>query len=51
MVIFVRRAAGDVTEETELSACNYAGEQLLIQAGPDFISGYVAGVWDPQNLV
>jgi len=27
-VIFVRRAAGDVTEETEPSACNYAGDRL-----------------------
>jgi len=50
MVIFVRKAAGDVTEETEPSACNYAGERLVIRAGPDFIVGYVAGVWDPQNL-
>jgi len=33
-VIFVRRAAGDVTEETEPSACNYAGERLAIRAGP-----------------
>jgi len=50
MVIFVRRAAGDVTEETEPSACNYAGERLAIRAKLDFIIGYVAGVWDPQNL-
>jgi len=44
MVTFVRRAAGDVTEETKPSACNYAGERLVIRVGPDFIIGYVAGV-------
>jgi len=45
MVIFVRRAAGDVTEEMEPSACNYAGEWLVIRVGPDFIIGYVAGLF------